>query len=167
MKKPDQLKAPPCKEELAPPIEEASTDSIRAAMDQAWRDHHHARDQTWKALQMEALLAAGLIGVDVQFENPVVTIAAGLLVVIAAISGILLSLHHRKLEVRKITHVFNCEQLLGLHRSDLICGVSAPLPIRFWDIFLFWKMNTALFILRMHFTIIVFAALFVIARLKG
>jgi hypothetical protein len=167
VKKQNQLKSPTCSEKLANPIEKASTDSIRAAMDHAWQDHHHARDQTWKALQMEAVLAAGLVGVDVQIKDPVVTIAAGVLVIIVAIFGIHISLHHRKLEVRKITHVFNCEQLLGLHEPHLLCGVSTPSPIRIWDIFFFWKMNTALFILRMHVAIIVFAALFILARWQG
>ncbi|MBW2737280.1 MAG: hypothetical protein JRE64_00235, partial [Deltaproteobacteria bacterium] len=41
-------------------------ESVIAAMDQAWRDHHHARDQTWKALQIEAVLGAGLVTVDAQ-----------------------------------------------------------------------------------------------------
>lgn len=30
-------------------------ESVRIAMDQAWRDHHHARNQTWRALQMDNL----------------------------------------------------------------------------------------------------------------
>ncbi|MHC4574064.1 MAG: hypothetical protein ACYS76_08020 [Planctomycetota bacterium] len=149
---------------MVEPIEQAGPESIRIVMDQAWRDHHHARDQTWKALQMEALLAAGLVGVDVQIKDPVVTIAAGVLVIVAALFGVCISLHHRKLEIRKITHVFNCEQLLGLHRPDLICGVSVPSPITIGDAFRFWKMNTALFILRMHCAVIVFAALFIFSR---
>ena len=145
-------------------MEEVEPDSIRIAMDQAWRDHHHARDQTWKALQIEALLAAGLVSIDVQFGSASATLAAGVLVVIASASGVLISLHHRKLEVRKITHVWNCEEALGLHRSDLISNVSVPSEIRIWHVFYVCKMNTALFILRMHVAVIVFAIVFVLAR---
>ncbi len=43
-------------------------ESIRLAMDQAWRDHHHARDQTWKALQIVVVLGAGLVTVDFNFN---------------------------------------------------------------------------------------------------
>ena len=34
-----------------------SPESIRTAMSLAWSDHHHMREQTWKALQMEFVLA--------------------------------------------------------------------------------------------------------------
>ena len=139
-------------------------ESIRFAMDQAWRDHHHARDQTWKAVQAEIALAAGMVGVDVQFAKSGATIAAGALLLLATIFGMCISLHHRKLEIRKFKHIMNCEKALGLHRSDLISDVALPRPIRIWDIFLIWKTNTALFILRMHFSIAVFAVLFVFFR---
>jgi disulfide bond formation protein DsbB len=145
-------------------MKEPEQESIRMAMDQAWRDHHHARDQTWRAVQIEAVLAAGMVGVDFQLENVGATIAAGILVIIAAIFGIMISLHHRKLEIRKFNHILNCEEALGLHQPNLIDNVSLPSPITFWDIFRFRKMNTALFILRMHFAIIVFAVIFVVVR---
>jgi len=89
-------------------------------MELAWRDHHHARDQTWKAVQIVAVLGAGLVTVDAQFGNPVATDAAAILVVLVAFFGILISLHHRKLECRKFVHLMNCEEHLGLRRKDLI-----------------------------------------------
>ena len=145
-------------------MQEPEQESIRMAMDQAWRDHHHARDQTWRAVQIEALLAAGIVGVDFQMENFGATLAAGILVIIAAMFGIMISLHHRKLEIRKFTHIMNCEEALGLHQPNLIDKVSLPSPITFWDAFHFRKMNTALFILRMHVAIMVFAVIFIVAR---
>jgi len=145
-------------------MQEPEQESIRMAMDQAWRDHHHARDQTWRAVQIEALLAAGIVGVDFQMENFGATLAAGILVIIAAMFGIMISLHHRKLEIRKFTHIMNCEEALGLHQPNLIDKVSLPSPITFWDAFRFRKMNTALFILRMHVAIMAFAAIFIVAR---
>ena len=145
-------------------MQEPEQESIRMAMDQAWRDHHHARDQTWRAVQIEALLAAGIVGVDFQLANVGATIAAGILVIIAAMSGIMISLHHRKLEIRKFTHIMNCEVALGLRQPDLIYNVSLPSPMKFWDVFRFWKINTALFTLRMHVAIMAFAVVFVVAR---
>ena len=137
------------------------------AMAQAWADHHHARDQTWKALQMEALLAAGMIGVDAQANEQGATLVAGVLTVLAALFGIGISLHHRELEIRKFRHILNCEEALGLHQPHLISGVRPPGPVRFHDVFLFWKTNTALFILRMHVTVAAFAVLYVVYRAPG
>ena len=97
-----------------------SEESIRKAMELAWNDHHHARDQTWKTIQIVAVLGAGLITVDFKFESIGATICAAILVVIAAGLGALITWNHRKLERRKFIHLMNCEELLGLHRNDLI-----------------------------------------------
>jgi hypothetical protein len=86
----------------------------------AWQDHHHARDQTWHSLQIEAVLAAGLVSLDAQFGSRLATLLAGVLVMFSACFGIWITLNHRKLERRKFIHIMNCEELLGLHRDDLI-----------------------------------------------
>ncbi|HZT58555.1 MAG TPA: hypothetical protein VFA21_08020 [Pyrinomonadaceae bacterium] len=147
--------------------EAVQPESIRQAMELAWRDHHHARDQTWKALQIEAILGAGLVSVDAQYHNAIATTAAGALVVIAALFGVLISLHHRKLEIRKFKHITNCERALGLHRDDLFPPNTVALPneLKLWHIFKLSVRNTAVFILRMHFAILLFAILLVVARL--
>ena len=137
-------------------------DSIQLAMDQAWRDHHHTRDQTWKALQIEFLVVAGLVGADWQLQSSLVTIVAAILVCIVTVSGIQITLRHRNsVEVRKFEHIMNCEEALGLHTDSLICGVKPPSPISILDAFNPRKGNTALFILRMHLAIMA-AALFVL-----
>jgi hypothetical protein len=141
-------------------------ESIRLAMDLSWRDHHHMREQTWRALQIEAALAAGLVGIDWQIQNIYVTIAAGILVVIASTFGVLITLHHRRGEIRKFTHIVNCEEALGLHHKDLLPpGTTAiPKPIRLIDAFNPWVQNTSAFILRMHIAVLVFAALYLVGR---
>ncbi|MBN2009645.1 hypothetical protein JW960_09910 [candidate division KSB1 bacterium] len=95
-------------------------DALIAAMQAAWTDHHHARDQTWKVLQMEAVLGAGLVTVDAQFGLPIATVVAAALVVISSIAGISITLRHRGLERRKFIHIMNCEEELGLHRDNII-----------------------------------------------
>jgi len=159
-----------------------SPEAVRAAMDLAWRDHHHARDQTWKALQIEAVLGAGLVSIDAQYDRPSATLGAAILVILAAMFGLLISWHHRKLERRKIIHIYNCEEYLGLHRDDLLprkrkgsgaddrsaevvdSAVSFPEPFSWWWVFDIRRTNTALFIMRMHFAIIAFAIIVVVAR---
>jgi hypothetical protein len=144
----------------------ADDDSIRLAMDLAWRDHHHMREQTWRALQIEAALAVGLVGIDWQIQNISITIAAGVLVVISSIFGVLITLHHRKGEIRKFTHIVNCEQALGLHSDDLLppSTTNIPRPLRFIDALNPWVQNTSAFILRMHTAILIFAVLYLAGR---
>lgn len=162
--------------------DQPSEESVREAMAAAWRDHHHARDQTWRALQMEAVLGAGLVTVDAQFQSRAATAFAGALVAAAGISGLLISWHHRRLERRKFVHITNCEEWLGLHRDDLIPkrlegvatdprpafvrdgAVSVPGEFKWWHVFAPWISNTALFIMRMHLTIIAFAILMIVLR---
>ncbi len=148
-------------------MKKPDAESIRLAMDLAWRDHHHMREQTWRAVQIEAALAAGLVGIDWQIQNIYVTIAAGVLVMVASIFGVLITLHHREGERRKFTHIVNCEEALGLHRKELLPPgtTNLPGPIRFLDAFNPRVQNTSAFILRMHVAIMFFAILYVVGRI--
>jgi hypothetical protein len=133
--------------------------SLEIGMQLAWQDHHHARNQTWEALKLEAVLAIALIGIDVsRIVSPAIPYIGSTLLFLLATSGLMITLHHRELERRKFRHIMHCEEALGLRKY--IDGVGMPAPIYIWDIFLFWKSNTILFIMRMHFTILVIAVLF-------
>jgi len=140
--------------------------NIRAAMDAAWRDHQHTRDQTWKALQAEFVIAAGLIGVNWELQNSAFAVFSCVLLSFVALCGIQITLRHRnKVELLKFEHILNCEEALGLHRPSLISKVKMPKEIRFfWDVVNPWKHNTALFILRMHCAVFLFAVLFLVTR---
>lgn len=158
--------------------------SLLKAMELAWRDHHHARDQTWKTVQMVAVLGVGLLTVDYKYESMLATAFAGVLVALAATFGASITWHHRKLEVRKFTHLMNCEELLGLHRNDIIPldpgngsmkeepqhiqdgAVKVPSMFEKSDIVNPLKNNTALFILRIHLAIIALAGLVLYMRWK-
>ena len=162
--------------------ERPTEESLRMAMDQAWRDHHHARDQTWKTVQIVAVLGAGLLSMDLVNKNLAATAFATVLVVIASAFGAGVTWNHRKLEVRKFIHLMNCEELLGLHRDDVIPLYTTPqemkskkkrvrdgavaLPAEFSGLAVInpAKNNTALFILRMHLAIMVFAVLVCVTR---
>jgi len=147
-------------------MQESSPESIRLAMDQAWRDHQHTRDQTWRALQIGFLISAGIIGINWKTQSIIVAIIAGILVLFAALSGIQITLRHRNnVEFTKFQHILNCEKALGLLRNDLISNAGLPSRISFWDSFRPKKGNTAIFILRMHVAILLFAILFLIWRI--
>ena len=151
-------------------------------MELAWKDHHHARDQTWKTVQIVAVLGAGLLTIDLQYESLLATSLSGALVFFAALFGAGITWNHRKLERRKFIHLMNCEELLCLHRDDIIPlksgkdwakdksqlvrdgAVSVPTLYSRWHIINPFKQNTSLFILRMHLAIMVFTLLIIFVR---
>lgn len=159
-----------------------SDESLMKAMELAWRDHHHARDQTWKTVQIVAVLGAGLLSIDFAYENLIATRFAAILVILAAAFGVGITWNHRKLEIRKFIHIMNCEELLGLHRDDIIPldagddsmkeknkrvrdgAVGVPAKFHLVDVVHPWRHSTALFILRIHIAIMGFALVVFILR---
>lgn len=164
--------------------DEPSPETLRKAMELAWRDHHHARDQTWKTVQIVSVLAAGLLSIDFKFESIVATSLGAIPVVLSAGIGAAITWSHRKLERRKIIHIMNCEELLGLHRDDIIpldigkekmadksdivrdSAVKYPPLHSFTKIFNPFKHNTSLFIFRIHIAIMLFTIIVVYLRWK-
>ena len=140
------------------------------------------------------MLGAGLLGIDFEHGSILFTTLAALLVVLAAAVGVGITWNHRWLERRKFIHLMNCEQLLGLHRDDIIPlhpddedyddvdyigepgefkkksrrvrdgAVKIPEFFTPANIFNPSKHSTALFILRIHISIILFCVLIVIFR---
>lgn len=157
--------------------EKPDMQSVIAAMQDAWRDHQHARDQTWKTLNGVVFLTAGLVTVQYQFRDHWATSFAALLALVAGCFGLLITKHHREYERRKFTHIMRCEHLLGLRTVDenderlLSTDANAvlhwkdhaekvPTPIEWIDIVKPGEQNTALFIMRMHAGFIIFTLIF-------
>jgi len=159
-----------------------SEEILMKTMELAWKDHHHARDQTWKTVQMVAVLGAGLLTIDLQYKSMLATTLSAVLVILSAVIGIGITWNHRKLERRKFIHLMNCEDLLGLHqdniipinrgnewikdKSDLVkdSAVSVPRKYNIFDIINPLKQNTSLFILRIHLAIMGYALLILFLR---
>lgn len=163
-------------------IENLDKESVRKAMELAWADHHHARNQTWKTIQIVAVIAAGLLTIDYQYKEIIPTLCASILVIIAGGFGIMITWNHRKLEKRKFIHIMNCEEYLGLHQDHLIpldsrankddenikdSAVKVPDKFKLLDVINPLKNNTSLFILRMHVTVILFSVLVLYFRVFG
>src|SRR5947209_12268335 len=66
-----------------------------------WQDHFQTRTQTWKTLEISALLAVALVGIDWRIGNPLVTIVAASLLILVTQFGIQITLKHRKVEREK------------------------------------------------------------------
>ncbi len=123
-------------------------------LDIQWQDHFQTRVQTWKALEITALIAVALVGLDWKIKIPIVTIVVACLLAIVALFGMQITIRHRNIvEIRKFTIIKSLGEKLRLIDSKL----ELPKPIHWWDVFLFWKSNTSLFILRMQFVILLFA----------
>ncbi len=155
---------------------ELDQQSVRVALQLAWEDYRHTREQTWKTVQILAVLGAGLVTVDAQCHSLGPTLLAGTLVLVAGAFGVLISIAQRKAECRKHVHIRNFERVLGLDRADLVPdqskdvlsvqgGVALPSMLSFWQAFDPRIQNTAVFILRMQITIVLFAAILMVGRL--
>ena len=142
-------------------IKIASEATLVKLLDIQWQDHFQTRSQTWKALEITAVLAIALVGLDWQADNRIVTIGAATLLFIVAQFGILITLRHRTVEIKKFKIITSLEKQLGVANENLVL----PKTINWFSIFLVWKSNTPLFILRMHFIIQLFAIGYCILRL--
>ena len=142
-------------------IKIASEATLVKLLDIQWQDHFQTRSQTWKALEITAVLAIALVGLDWQADNRIVTIGAATLLFIVAQFGILITLRHRTVEIKKFKIITSLEKQLGVANENLFL----PKTINWFSIFLVWKSNTPLFILRMHFIIQLFAIGYCILRL--
>jgi len=150
-----------------------SPETLRKLLETQWQDHFQTRTQTWKALEITALLAVALVGLDWRlsnlgdsgrplYANPVVVILAGSLLFLVALFGFFITLRHRnKVEVPKFKTIALLEKELGVDME-----LPPPNEIRWWEVFLVWKTNTPLFLLRIHFIIMCFALIYMILRLQ-
>jgi hypothetical protein len=142
-------------------------DTLLRCLELEWNDHFQTRVQTWKTLEIEAVIALGVVGIDVRIDSAVATTAAALLLVIATTFGVLITLRHRKVEQRKFAHILRIEEELGVRgEGKIFDDVEEPKPVRLIDAVRINKSNTNLFILRMHLTLMAFGILYGIARLS-
>src|ERR1043165_834245 len=141
--------------------------SLLKLLEIQWHDHFQTRTQTWKTLEISALLAVALVGIDWRLGNPLVTIVAASLLLLVAQFGIQITLKHRRVEEIKFKIIASLEQELGLHGllHEAAPKIKKPEPLSWWSIFRVKHSNTPLFILRIHFVIQLFAAGYLVLRL--
>ena len=149
---------------MANRIKKPSETALIKLLEIQWQDHFQTRRQTWEALRILALIAVALVGVDWKINRPIVTIVSAFLLSTVALFGMQITIRHRnRVEVMKFNIIKSIGEELGLLDSKL----ELPKPIHWWYVFLFWKSNTSLFILRMQFVILIFAISYLIIRLLG
>jgi len=143
------------------PAKKPSEETLTKLLEIQWQDHFQTRTQTWKALEITALLAIALVGFDWRVNNRIATIGGAILLFLVAQTGVLITLKHRAVEITKFRKISELEKELGVADENL----KLPQPINWWSIFQFSRSNSPLFILRMHFAIQVFAIGYCIIRL--
>jgi len=141
--------------------ERPSEETLRKMIEMEWLDHFQTRKQTWKALEITALLAVALVGLDWRVGEPIVTTGAAILLLIMAQFGIQITQKHRAVERRCFRLIIGYEEELGITDPEF----KETQLLSWWDIFRFRKSHTPLFIMRMYFVIQLFALGYLISRL--
>ena len=141
--------------------EKPTEETLLKALEIQWQDHFQTRSQTWKALEITAILAVALVGLDWRLDNPIATIGTAFLLMLVAQFGIQITLRHRNVMVTKFRIITSLDEQLGIADPTL----KLPKPISWRSIFLLRQSNTSLFILRMHFIIQLFAIGYLVLRL--
>ena len=134
-------------------LDKPSEETLRKMLEIQWQDHFQTRMQTWKALEITALLAVAVVGIDWRTGDHFVTAVASLLLILVAQFGIMITLKHRKVERTKFELISSFEKQLGVAIESL----NIPEELSWFSIFDFRKSNTPLFIMRALFIIQMFA----------
>ncbi|UCH84928.1 MAG: hypothetical protein JSW50_04360 [Candidatus Latescibacterota bacterium] len=144
---------------------EHDRETLRRALDIEWRDHFQTRRQTWKILEIATLLLLAFILADRHLGNPLAAVALGVLVAAISVTGLVATVHHRRAQIRKFTHIDRLEETLGLHKTGLLDDVHPPGRFEWIHIVDPRRINTPLFVLRGHLAILVFVVVYTVFRL--
>jgi hypothetical protein len=140
-----------------------SEGALTTALECTWQNHFQTREQSWKTLQINALLVIGFVGADIKIDNLWVTICLGFMVIIVALSGLSIAIHHRIGQRGRYKQIMNLEKQLGLLNENIISDVKLPKKFKVWHIFNPLESNTPLFMMRIHVIIIIFSIVYLIS----
>lgn len=131
--------------------------SVQIALTNSWQEHQHTRDQTWKALQIVLFVSFSIIFTQSQLNNRYITALTLFLVILSCLSGISVTLHHRKYQRKKFEQISRFEKELNL--KNLIGEVSEPKAVKLHDFFSALSQgNTPMFIIRTYIIVIIICA---------
>lgn len=126
-------------------VSEVDDEALLKVFETEWQDHFQTRSQTWRALQIAALLTVAIVGIQWTAANPFVGISSSLLLMGVSLFGMQITFRHRNsVEVKKFTVITEIEKRLRFKASGL--GIPDRITVR--DIFRWRKSNTSQFLLR-------------------
>ena len=128
-------------------VSKMEPDHLLKIFETEWQDHFQTRMQTWKALEIAALLTVAIVGIQWKSTYPLVGIVSSILLAFVSLFGMQITLRHRNsVEVTKFTTITEIEKHLKFEAT----GLGVPKRISVLDIIRFWKSHTSLFLLRMQ-----------------
>lgn len=141
-----------------------SEETLRQQLDIQWRDHWATSGQSWKTLQMVALLFVGYIGSGLKVSDPLLIRIGGVICMLAACFGIAITIHCRQMQITRFTFIYKLEKMLKLHDEKLLGGIKPPQPFSIKRVFHMREQVMQTFILVVHIAILFLAAAYVFER---
>jgi hypothetical protein len=87
-----------------------------------------------------------------------------LVCIFAAFFGIIVTIHHRRVQTIKYRFIHRLEEKLGLHCEGLLDGLAEPRPFRWSQTLDLKNMPTPTYILLMHVAIMLLTVAYLLAR---
>ena len=138
-------------------------ESLRQQLQIEWADHIQSRAQSWRAVQLEMLLVAALIGIDASFKDQLLVIMMASFASVAAVMGFVFSLIHWRVQERIFRNIESIEKAL---RLDQVIRLHASGGVQLRLIFDPRSRLAVVMILRVHLIILIFATAYLIVRLR-
>jgi hypothetical protein len=142
------------------PETESDKAVLVAILGNEWHDHFNTRQQTWKTLEIDAVVVVGLIGISWQLHNHIATSLVAVLLMLTAFFGACITIHHRKVEVNIFEHIIDIEKDLGAWKY--FEKENTPFSIKWYKPFEWNKFSTISFILLIHYIILLFGFIYLI-----
>jgi hypothetical protein len=140
------------KKDIKVDVSSMDKDALLKLLEAEWQDHFQTRGQTWKALEIAALLTVAIVGIQWQAPLALVKIVSSVLLIGVSLFGMQITFRHRNsVEKTKFTVITEIEKQLKFKAS----GFGIPKNITLFDIIKFCKSNTSLFLLRMQGIILI------------
>jgi hypothetical protein len=140
-------------------ISQMNNDALLKVFETEWQDHFQTRVQTWKALEVAALLTVAIVGIQWKATHPLVGILSSILLIGVSLFGMQITFRHRNsVEIMKFSVIAKIEKRLGLKASCL----GVPGRITVLDIIKVWRSNTSLFLLRMQSIILLLGTIMLV-----
>ena len=142
------------------PVTERDRKVLVPILENEWRDHFHTRNQTWKTINIDGILVVALIGINWQLRDYLATSLVAGLLILTAFFGACITIHHRNVEIKKLTHIREIEKILGV--MDLLNDTEIPYSIKWNKVFQGKHFSTSAFILLTHYIILIFGFVYLI-----
>jgi hypothetical protein len=89
-------------------------DAMLKDLELQWKDHHHMRDQAFKALTNSVLVFLGVVGLEIKDVGNIVMIPSYCVLIFIALIGLIVAAHLRIRQGQKFLFIGIYEKELGL-----------------------------------------------------